>query len=477
MNQHPNTHQVGADATAGAGVGSRAGQLSEAALARLVARIRTGDREALGELYRETRPAVTRYLTKRMEVCRDDVEDVVQETYLRAPEMADTFQSATTEVGAWICGRVAHWTMADHFRKQRFAQHSAKDAAIDAARRAPFVSAHERESRPLSSRMVTALARLTPAQRRAVQLRYLDGHSNETAAEVAESTPQALAQNALAARKRLRTELSDLAPQPVSWVATLPKTMAVTAALAETSNDVPAALAWLRERGVEVNESYVYQIRKGAREPRQNNAKETAVRDALARLGACDAATVQAQLREHGIEVSKGYINTVRRDTGTPRPINKNTVVRNALAELDTTDAGTVQAHLRERGIEVSKSYINQVRRTPTATTPAATAEPANTAGEVSRAARVDTSASNQQTAPAADVDGIQVGGVEAADKATAAIARARVAVARIPAARAHHESYREPTRLGGWRGRDLSRDTASALATSGSHDQLEVSA
>lgn len=95
--------------------------------------------------------------------------------------------------------------------------------------------------------------------RRAVQLRYLDGYSNETAAELVGSTPGALAQNAMSARKRLAKELGDLANRPVPWVATVPHNLAVQAALAETGNDMPAALAWLRRQGVHVDESYAYQ--------------------------------------------------------------------------------------------------------------------------------------------------------------------------------------------------------------------------
>jgi RNA polymerase sigma-70 factor (ECF subfamily) len=405
------------------------GPLSEAERVALIARVRAGDQEALGRLYRDARPAVMRYLARRMDVCRDDLEDVVQETFLRAPAMAAEFKPDTHEVGAWLCGRVAHWTLADRYRKQRFAQHSARDAGIDAALRGPVESAHSRETRPVSPRIVQALARLTPAQRRAVQLRYLDGYSNETAAEVAGSTPKALASNALDARKRLCKELADVAPRPVSWVATLPQAMAVRAALAGTGNDMPAALAWLRERGVTVNDSYAYKIRKGEREPRQGSAKGTAVREVLAELGACDAASAQARLRERGIEVTKSYINTVRRrDTDAPLPPSKNTLVRAALAELDTTGAATVQANLRERGIEISKSYINQVRRTPAAVPP--------TTSTTTVAAQLEAAASLRAVPTSTAQRHEDIAGA-VADKAGKAVARARAALGRIPAPRA----------------------------------------
>jgi len=249
-----------------AGVGARgADRLSEADAAALVLRVRGGDRDALGELYQHYRPSVARYLSRRV-ANSADVEDLVQETFIRVPELAAVFEPRTTEVGAWLCGRVARWTMVDYHRKERFRHLSAVDAAIDATRRGPVESAESRESRPVSPRVVTALARLTQAQRRAVQLRYLDGYSNAAAAKVAESSPGAVATNCLAARRRLRTDLADLAPQTRSWLATVSKVMAVRAALAEVGKtDVQAVRAWLRERGVQVDQSYVYAIRNGRR--------------------------------------------------------------------------------------------------------------------------------------------------------------------------------------------------------------------
>ena len=232
----------------------------------LVARVRRGDRDALGELYSRHRAAVARYMARRV-VCSGDVEDLVQETFIRVPEMAGDYNPDRDSypVGAWLCGRVGRWTLIDYSRKERRSHLSALDAARDVAYRALTETAHERESRPLSPRVVTALARLTPAQRRATQLRYLDGLSSAQAAEVAGTSPGAVAQNSLDARKRLRVELADLAPAARSEVAELPKVAAVRAAFAAVRRDVPAAQAWLGERGVTVDPSYLYAIRNGRR--------------------------------------------------------------------------------------------------------------------------------------------------------------------------------------------------------------------
>ncbi|MFI5614552.1 RNA polymerase sigma factor [Amycolatopsis sp. NPDC051903] len=242
--------------------------MSEADAAALVSRIQAGDSEALGELYRHGRERVERYVARRM-VEQTDVEDVVQETFLRVPEMTREFNPDTHEVGAWLCGKVARHTLTDYGRKDRFRRLSAQEAAgralSEAVHLGPAQDAHEREATPLSPRMVHALAKLSPAQRRGMQLRYLDEMTTEQAAEVAGSSAGAIVQNCLSARKKLRAELADLAPVSTSVLDGMSKKDAVLTALRTTDNDMPAALAWLREQGITVDESYAYGIRNGSR--------------------------------------------------------------------------------------------------------------------------------------------------------------------------------------------------------------------
>lgn len=231
----------------------------------LLARLRAGDRAAFGELYRRHRPRVATYLARRM-VCAADVEDVVQDTFVRLWDCTEEFDPDTHEFGAWLCGRVARWTLIDYGRKDRFRQLAALDIARAQARLRPTQTAQDRESRPLSARVVTALARLTPAQRRSVQLRYLDGYSTAAAAIVAGSSPGAIATNCLAARARLRVELAQLAPRSPHPLARRSKLDALRAAFtAVGTHDVGAALGWLRDRGIRVDPSYAYAIRNHRR--------------------------------------------------------------------------------------------------------------------------------------------------------------------------------------------------------------------
>ncbi len=250
---------------AGAGV-----QIDEATAVALVERVRQGDQEALGELYRCYQPTVRGYLGVRLSGYPDDVEDLVQETFLLAVELADTFNPEASTVRRWLCRYVAGTlAVTDFFRTHRHGQLSAVAIAVDTLRRGPVQSAESRESRPVSVQVVTALARLTPGQRRAVQLRYLDGLSSAAAAEVAGVSAATVGSHCLSARRRLRAALADLEPPTRSWLDEVPKKTAVKAAFAAVGPDAHQALAWLRERGIRVNTSYAYLLAKQARAGQQ----------------------------------------------------------------------------------------------------------------------------------------------------------------------------------------------------------------
>lgn len=304
--------------------------LTAAELATLFGRVRQGDTGSLGELYRQCRPAVVRYLAQRMDHSPGDVEDVAQETFLRVVDEARAFGGTPRDVRGWLCGWVAQHTLGDYRRHDRWRQHSAVDAAVDVLRRGPVESAAERESRPLSPRVLSALAQLPPAQRRSMQLRFLDGLSAEAAAEVAGSRPKAIVQNCVLARKRLRAELADLAPQRTSWLEGVSKAEAVRAAFEVVGTaDVSAVMGWLRERGVSVPDSYVYAVRNGTRGQAADRparrapqfeglSKADTIRVAFAAVSPSDVPAVVGWLRERGVTVTAGYVYSVR--TSQPAP-------------------------------------------------------------------------------------------------------------------------------------------------------------
>src|SRR5262249_33591544 len=116
----------------------------------LVARLASGDGEALGELYRRYRPKVAGYVRRRIAVGAD-TDDVVQGTCLRAVRAAgDNPPDQGREVRSWLCG-LAAWQLRDYARNDRWPYLAAVDATREALARPGLESRQERENRPLSA--------------------------------------------------------------------------------------------------------------------------------------------------------------------------------------------------------------------------------------------------------------------------------------------------------------------------------------
>jgi RNA polymerase sigma-70 factor (ECF subfamily) len=226
----------------------------------LVARMGRGDRDAWGELYRRHRATVTGYVTRRI-TCEADVEDLVHETFLHAWSTAGDYRPEQGyQVRSWLCGRAGlvlrRWAWND-----RHPYLAAVDATREAMVRPVTETADERESRPLSEPVRAALEQLTASERRAVQLRYLDGLNGAQAAEAAGCRAVTIGTNAMNGRQKLARALAELVPPARSHVQEMPRREAVHLALSTVGDDVPAAREWLREHGVRVDLSTVYRAR------------------------------------------------------------------------------------------------------------------------------------------------------------------------------------------------------------------------
>jgi RNA polymerase sigma-70 factor (ECF subfamily) len=239
----------------------RGSHLAEANDRDLVARVAGGDRDALGELYRRHRGKVAGYVRRRIPI-EADTDDVVHETFLRAVRDAGGYQPEQGhEVRSWLCG-LAAWQLRDYARKDRWPYLAAVDATREALARPGIESSEEREAKPLSAPVRAAVERLSPAERRAVQLRYLDGLDGRDAAEHAGSSRSSINTNAMSARRKLAWMLADQAPAASSPVQEMRPGHAIEAALDAVGYDKPAqAQEWLRQRGVRVSKSHVYNIR------------------------------------------------------------------------------------------------------------------------------------------------------------------------------------------------------------------------
>jgi RNA polymerase sigma-70 factor (ECF subfamily) len=226
----------------------------------LVARVGRGDRDALGELYRRHRGVVRGYVLGRI-ARADDADDVVQETFLRAAKEAGDYRAENGyRVPVWLCWQ-AGAQLRDYGRNTLHPYLAAARSAREQLHRPVTETAAQREATPLSEPVRAALGKLTPGERRAIQLRYIDGLTPDQAAEIVGVRKRSFHRRVSYGRRKLAKELADLAPQARSPLQDMPRPEAYTRALAATGNDVPAATAWLHRHGIRASDDTLYRHR------------------------------------------------------------------------------------------------------------------------------------------------------------------------------------------------------------------------
>jgi RNA polymerase sigma-70 factor (ECF subfamily) len=137
-------------------------------LRALVDATREGDDRALAELVRQTQPVVWQVCTALGSA--GEVEDLVQETYLRAVRSLDSFRG-DAPVRAWLLS-IARRVCADHVRRRQRGRRLAERLALDVPD--PSVQASEH--------LDDLLAGIDPDRREAFVLTQLVGLSYEEAA-------------------------------------------------------------------------------------------------------------------------------------------------------------------------------------------------------------------------------------------------------------------------------------------------------
>ena len=187
----------------------------------LAARVRAGDRKAFADLYRSTVDRVTAFVAARVwRRDRDLVDDLVQEAYCLA--LGEPHRVDPDLIGSMY--QLAARVVTNHSWSQRRYLRAARTLYTDRA----ATTATSGTAGPVDRRTIAAithasttgggfahaLARLTPDQRRAVQLRYLDGHTRTEVAARMDRTVDAVRWLEYRALRRLH-ELCTAAPSPV----------------------------------------------------------------------------------------------------------------------------------------------------------------------------------------------------------------------------------------------------------------------
>ena len=135
-------------------------------------------------MYEQYRPLVYRFLRRRLEGADEVVEDLTEDVFVKLYEKLDRYIERGLPFTAWLY-RIAHNQLVDYLRTLPRQSAQSLDVVADVPERettSEYSSVLDRQT------LEPALARLTPEQRQAVELRFLQGMSvAETAAAMGRS--------------------------------------------------------------------------------------------------------------------------------------------------------------------------------------------------------------------------------------------------------------------------------------------------
>lgn len=153
---------------------SLASQVQSERLDELLARVRSGETRAFAELHALTRGRLRR-IALAVGASPHDVDDILQDSFLKIWRNAARFDSARAPATAWMSAIVRH-TAIDHLRAKRQPSVELDKALMvpTAAGPSPAEDFDYASAEPIAR---GALARLPEDRRRLVALAYLEGES------------------------------------------------------------------------------------------------------------------------------------------------------------------------------------------------------------------------------------------------------------------------------------------------------------
>lgn len=171
--------------------------------AELVARIRRGDLAGYAELVARHRSSLERY-AYQMLGCREDAEDALQDTLLRAYRAIDRCEQPE-RVRAWLLQILVNRCRTRLTRWEPIVRDAAADQALDRA-----VIPDESDGSAWREEIQRALAVLAPEQREAFLLKHVEELTYEEIAALTAVTVPALKMRVSRACERLRRLLRDV---------------------------------------------------------------------------------------------------------------------------------------------------------------------------------------------------------------------------------------------------------------------------
>jgi RNA polymerase sigma-70 factor (ECF subfamily) len=174
------------------------------AAAELVARAQQGDQQAFASLYEQYSPLVHRFVRRRLDGSEQIIEDLTEEVFVKVYEKLDRYAERGLPFTAWLY-RIAHNHLVDYLRTlPRLATHSLDEVAEMPEREttSDYTRVLDRQS------LEPALAHLTPEQRQAVELRFMQGMSVAETATTMGRSDEAVKKLQARALVNLRRHLS-----------------------------------------------------------------------------------------------------------------------------------------------------------------------------------------------------------------------------------------------------------------------------
>lgn len=157
----------------------------------LVRRVRTGDRDAFGELYKMFAPLVHGIILTRVPF--DEVDDLAQEVFLSAFKNIDNLRDEAA-VGAWL-SMIARNRAVEYYRRSRPTEELSEDV--------PRPDAPRAEAREI----LDTIRALPDAYRETLILRLVEGMTGREIAEKTGLTPESVRVNLHRGMKILREKL------------------------------------------------------------------------------------------------------------------------------------------------------------------------------------------------------------------------------------------------------------------------------
>ncbi len=192
------------------------GAMSEAELAQLLAKVRAGDSDAWGELYRQHAAAIFRFC-RRVLPAKEDAEDATTEIFMKVRQKLGTYDSSRPFT-AWLY-KVASNHCWDTLRRRRIRQNLETGDVETLPLEHPDPSQLERlQAEHTGKEVRTGLAKLPDRARMALVLRYYADMSYDEIADTLGVRRAFVGVLLLRARHQLRDALggSDAAGQAMA---------------------------------------------------------------------------------------------------------------------------------------------------------------------------------------------------------------------------------------------------------------------